>query len=120
MKVLVIDDSLLARKSIIKIFKEHEPGAVFIEAENGEKGLAQYIKEEPIDLVFLDLTMPVMDGFDTLENLLKINPALRVVIVSADIQPKAKERVMGLGAKAMIAKPISKDKMQELLIGGLI
>lgn len=119
MKVLVVDDSLLARRSVINVFKKAEPTAEFIEAENGSVCLERY-KEHAPDLVFLDLTMPVMDGYEALEKLVGFDPKARVVIISADIQTKAKERVLASGAKAMIAKPISPDKMQELLVSGLI
>jgi CheY-like chemotaxis protein len=99
MKVLVIDDSLLARRSVINVYKEAEPGTEFIEAENGAVGVERY-KEHAPDLVFLDLTMPVMDGYEALEQLMQINPDARVVIISADIQPKAKERVLATGGQS--------------------
>lgn len=121
MTVLVTDDSLLARKSLIKVLRELEPDAEMIEAQNGLEAYECYCKRSrDISLVFLDLTMPVMDGFEALEKIMAFDPQAKVVIVSADIQPKSQERVMSAGAKTVIPKPISSDKMRTLLLGGLV
>lgn len=121
MTVLVTDDSLLARKSLIKVLRELEPEAEMIEAQNGLEALERYKeRKREISIVFLDLTMPVMDGFEALEKIVAFDPQARVVIVSADIQPKSQERVMASGAKTVIPKPISIDKMRTLLLSGLV
>jgi len=121
MTVLVTDDSLLARKSLIKVLSELEPHAEFIEAGNGLEAVEYYkAHSKEISVVFLDLTMPVMDGFGALEAIMGFDANARVVIVSADIQPKSQERVMALGAKTVIPKPISLDKMRNLLLSGLV
>lgn len=121
MKILVTDDSMLARMSLKKVFSELEPSAEYIEAENGQVAVDKYKENmQDIRLVFLDLTMPVMTGYEALEEIIKINPKALVVVVSADVQPKAQERVMSSGAKAVIPKPISADKLRELLLKGII
>lgn len=121
MKILVTDDSMLARMSLKKVFSELEPGAIFLEAENGQLAIEAYKKnKDEVRLVFLDLTMPVMTGYEALEEIMKIDPSAKVIIVSADIQPKAQERVLSAGAKAIIPKPISVDKMRDLLLQGII
>jgi len=115
LKTLVTDDSKLARLSLIKVFKEFEPSCEIFQAENGEEAVATFERERP-RIVFLDLTMPIMDGFEALERIMALDPKAQVVIVSADIQPKAQERVKALGAKMMVPKPISMEKMQQILI----
>lgn len=117
MKVLVVDDSKLARLSIMKIVRETRPDAQITEAENGAIAVDLYSQSE-FDIVLLDLTMPVMDGFEALEKIRKIDPAAKVVVISADVQAKAKLKVLRLGATNMLPKPISKEKMQEILSEG--
>jgi CheY-like chemotaxis protein len=105
MKVLITDDSSLARKLLLKALPESLTDEVS-QAANGEEALAAY-EAGQAELMFLDLTMPVMDGFQTLEHLHKIEA--NVIVVSADIQPQARELVMALGAAAFIKKPISSE-----------
>ncbi len=114
MKVLVADDSKLARLSLIKEFKNIFQDEVdFYEAPNGLVAVEIY-KEHLPSIVFLDLTMPEMDGYGALEEIIKINPNAVVVVVSADVQQIAVDKVKALGARAHIAKPISSEKMAEI------
>ena len=111
MKVLVVDDSKIARMSIIKSLKEIVPDAEAIQATNGLEALEIFQKERP-EVVFLDLTMPVMDGYETLKRIMEIDKAAQVIIVSADIQSEAKLRVLVTGAKNMYPKPINNEIMK--------
>lgn len=114
MKILVVDDSKLARLSLIKILKELEPNFEIIEADNGLSAVMLYQEHSPV-AVFLDLTMPIMDGYKALEKMIALNSKAQVVIVTADIQAQAQAQVMALGAKIIIPKPISSKKMQTIL-----
>lgn len=114
MKILVVDDSKLARLTLIKTLKEHEPSCEIIEAENGAIAVELFKTEHP-GVVFLDLTMPIMDGFEALKLIMQIDPKAQVVVVSADIQTQAQEQVLGLGAKLMVPKPINSEKMLGVL-----
>ena len=114
MKVLVADDSKLARLSVIKEFKNVFQGEVeFFEAENGRIAIEVFKKELP-KIVFLDLTMPEKTGYEALEEMMKINSDASVVVISADVQPKSVQKVKELGAKTHVAKPISTEKMTEI------
>ena len=114
MKYLVVDDSKLARFSLVKSLKACVSEAEIIQATNGKEGV-ELVKSEKPDIVFLDLTMPIMDGYEALPLMLKLNRKLKVIIVSADVQEKAKTKVLELGAKLHIQKPINTDKMQKIL-----
>jgi len=114
MKYLVVDDSKLARLSLIKSLKTHVGEAEIFQATNGEEAVAT-MDSERADIVFLDLTMPVMDGYEALPKLLESNPKAKVIVVSADVQTKAQERVISLGAVLHIQKPINADKMKDIL-----
>ncbi len=113
-KYLVTDDSKLARKTLIKSLKEYVIEEKIFEANNGFEALKLILKEKP-DVVFLDLTMPVMDGYKVIPKIKDINPDIKIVVVSADIQEKAKEKVYALGANLHVQKPIKSDKMKAIL-----
>ncbi|WP_295054251.1 response regulator [Sulfuricurvum sp.] len=114
MKILVVDDSKLARLFLIKTLKELEPMAEILEAENGLIAVELFKQERP-SAVFLDLTMPVMDGYEALKEIIKIDSKAQVVIVSADIQAQAQSTVLESGAKMMVPKPINSEKMLSVL-----
>lgn len=111
--ILVVDDSAMARKMLIKAL----PATWDIEitqAGNGVEALEAY-RAGKADVMFLDLTMPVMDGYQVLETLQKEDLNSFVIVVSADIQPVARERVLKLGAIAFIKKPVSAEVMESVL-----
>ena len=114
MKYLVIDDSKLARLSLIKSLNTHIVDAKIFQATNGLEAI-EISKVEKPNIAFLDLTMPIMDGYEALPKMLEDNPKLKIVVVSADIQEQAKQRVIKLGAQLHVQKPIKPDKMKDIL-----
>lgn len=117
MKYLVTDDSKLARLSMVKAIKTFQEDAEIFQAENGQVAL-DLLKSEQPSVVFLDLTMPVMDGYEAIPKMLEIDPHVKIVVVSADIQTQAKEKVIELGAQLHVQKPIKPEMVEEIL--GLI
>jgi CheY-like chemotaxis protein len=112
MKILVIDDSTMARKMLIKTLKEFiSDDTQILQAKNGKEGVAQYKDEKP-DLVFLDLTMPEMDGFEALKYIKLYDEDAKVVVVSADIQKASLDKVKEDGAIDFVKKPIDSHKME--------
>jgi len=111
--VLICDDSALARKQMARSLPATLNADVTF-AEHGLQALS-LLAEQDFKLMFLDLTMPELDGFGTLEEMQKRGHITPVVVVSGDIQPKAKERVMALGAKEFIQKPIDIATLKEVL-----
>ena len=114
MKYLITDDSKLARLSLVKSLKTHVADADIYQANNGQEAV-NIVKAEKPDIAFLDLTMPIMDGYEALPLMLLANPKIKIVVVSADIQEQAKKRVIDLGAQLHVQKPINPDKMLEIL-----
>ncbi|MBF7070576.1 response regulator [Aliarcobacter butzleri] len=115
MKILVTDDSKMARKMVIKSLEESTIKDLEIfEAQNGQEAIDLY-KEISPKIVFLDLTMPIMDGFEALKRIKEIDQNAKVIIISADIQKLSMDRVRELGAFNFIKKPIDSLKMQQIL-----
>ncbi|ELE5027215.1 response regulator [Vibrio fluvialis] len=111
--VLICDDSALARKQMARSL----PASLNADITFAVHGLdaLSILKTQRFQLMFLDLTMPELDGFGTLEAMRDKGYTTPVVVVSGDIQPKAKERVLALGAKAFIQKPINKDDLNAVI-----
>jgi len=111
--VLIVDDSAVIRM-FIKNYLREEGGFEIREAADGEQAVAAYREARP-DLVFLDLTMPVMDGTMALGLIRELDPQAMVIVVTADIQGKSIQRVMELGAFTVLKKPPVKEKVLETL-----
>jgi CheY-like chemotaxis protein len=110
MRVLIVDDSGTARK-ILKKMLPAELRTDVIEAADGRQAL-ESCRQNTIGLMFLDLTMPEIDGYAVLASL---GPAalasLPVVVISGDVQDRARDKVMGLGARAYLKKPLSAEEL---------
>ena len=116
MVIIVADDSTLSRKSVIKSIPESiKEDATILEASNGLEALELY-KANRVDVMFLDLTMPVMSGYEALEEIMKFDSNATIVVISADIQPQAVERTKTLGAKDFVSKPIDETKMKMIFL----
>ena len=111
--LLVVDDSSFARKQVIRALpKDWE--VEISQAGNGEEALVQ-IEQGKGEVVLLDLTMPVMDGFGVLEAIKARDLPAVVIVISGDIQPEAEARVMKLGALAFIKKPLDSAQLSKVL-----
>lgn len=114
MKILIVDDSKLSRLTILKrIPAAVKESAEIFQGANGLEAVELYKEHHP-DIVFLDLTMPEMDGFEALGLIKDFDPTSRVHIVTADIQAKSQEKVMALGAAGVEAKPIAEGRLADI------
>jgi CheY-like chemotaxis protein len=115
-KALVVDDALLSRITVKKMLTNSQIDCV--EASNGREAL-KAIEENRFDIVFLDLLMPEMDGFEVLEALQKQNYSSPVIVISADIQKSSKTRCEKLGASGFLNKPVTEDELEKILSGNI-
>ena len=113
-KVLVCDDSVLARKQLMDAVKEISQGAVFIEGKNGTEAVELYKSEKP-DLVFMDIVMPEKDGNTALSEIKDFdNDAVIIIVSSVGTQDQLKKAIQ-LGAKDFIQKPFEKNQIKEII-----
>lgn len=111
--IVIADDSLLARKLLTNALSaDWEVDIAY--AANGCEALALY-RDGKASVMFLDLTMPDMNGYQVLETLRHEDLNTLVIVVSADIQPLARERVLELGAIAFVAKPVTSEALLPIL-----
>jgi two-component system, chemotaxis family, chemotaxis protein CheY len=112
-KILIVDDSPVSIKIMKSCIPKDQEYELF-DASNGELGVAKYKEVKP-DLTFMDLTMPVMNGFQALEEIIKYDAKAMVVIVTADVQVKAIAKAHDLGAFTVVKKPPTKDTIAAAL-----
>jgi two-component system chemotaxis response regulator CheY len=115
-KILIVDDSSLARRNLRQIL---EPaGYAVVEAEDGLIALERYFLEKP-DVVLLDLVMKGMYGLDVLRKLRELDPEARVLVVSADVQSSSQDLVEEAGGKGFVSKPFDREEILAALEAAL-
>lgn len=111
--VLIADDSAMSRKLIMRAFPDDWEVTVH-QAADGDEALAQ-LDQCHARVMFLDLTMPGTDGFSVLSAIQERGLDVFVVVVSADVQPRAEEHAAELGAAAFLRKPLDAEELRNLL-----
>ncbi|MEG1458009.1 MAG: response regulator [Acetivibrio sp.] len=102
-RIFIVDDSRTARK-VLKSVLEENGHEVIGEAGNGEEAL-RLIPEEAVDLITMDITMPIMDGIETLKKLVERGTKAKVVMVSASAQRDKILEALKSGACEFLQKP---------------
>ncbi|MGV8842631.1 MAG: response regulator [Pseudomonas sp.] len=111
--LLICDDSAMARKQLCRALPADWPVSV-TQAASGVQALA-IIRRGQTDVMLLDLTMPDMSGYQVLEALQAQKLSCKVIVVSADVQEQAVQRVLELGALAFVQKPADPDQLKNTL-----
>jgi two-component system, chemotaxis family, chemotaxis protein CheY len=117
-KILVVDDSeLLHRMYDLVLLRYRQVGAVILHARNGAEALSMLREHREIDLVLLDINMPVMNGLETLVELNRSGqlPHLKVIMVSTEGHEEDVRRAILSGATAYVTKPFSPTLLHELI-----
>jgi two-component system chemotaxis response regulator CheY len=118
-RVLVVDDSMFIAKQLGQIFTS-EGFEVAGTAADGAQGVEKYKELYPnIDLVTMDITMPVMDGVSALEKILEFDKEAVVIMVSALGKEDVVKKSLLMGAKSYIVKPLDRKKVLERVVSVL-
>ena len=112
-KILIVDDSKLARMSVAKLLSGLKPDWTRLEAANADEALKALTDSQP-DVVLLDFNMPGRDGLDIAAELRRRNPAMPVAVISANIQVEIVNRAGDAGA-TFLPKPLTEQALAEFL-----
>jgi len=109
-KLLIVDDSAIIRQAIQKHLMDFDIEVVGT-AEDGKIALEVFQETKP-DIVTLDITMPEVDGLTVLEEMLKIDENVKVMVVTALSDKSTGLKAIKLGAKSFLPKPFTPDKLR--------
>lgn len=112
--ILICDDSSFARKQVARALPNTIEASISY-ATNGAEALVA-LRAGKGGMLFLDLNMPVMDGYEVLQAIRDENLHSLVIVISGDIQPEAYLRVLELGALEFIKKPVDSEKLSEIMV----
>lgn len=113
-KVMVVDDALFMRSMIKDILATTGQYRVVGEAANGREAVEKFRELAP-ELVTMDIVMPVMDGIEATREIIKLDPSVKVVMVSALGQEALVIESIAAGARDFIVKPFSAEKVLKVL-----
>lgn len=112
-RVLLIDDTS-AYRMLLRLVLEGGGFEVVGEAADGTSGIEQAEALQP-DLILLDLSMPVMDGFEALPHLLMAAPAARILVLTGYVQEVVGGRVVEMGAHGIVEKGIRGEDLLDAM-----
>jgi len=113
---LIVDDSSFMRTFIGKLISD-QGLTVVGEAENGKIGVEKYKELKP-DIVFMDIVMEEMMGFEALKEIIEYDPDAVVIMISSAVeQDYMAGQAKSLGAKAVVLKPPTPKDIEEALAG---
>jgi PAS domain S-box-containing protein len=108
--VLVVDDEMLIRETLVQTL--HANGYEVYTAEDGSDALALYFqRRDDVDIVVTDLSMGQMDGLTLVRSLRRVNPAVRVIVSSAQLQKETIAILRSLGVTTFLDKPFTAEKL---------
>lgn len=114
-KVLIVDDSKLARMAVVKVLRSLHPDWTTVEAGDAMRALTSVGQESP-DFVLLDFNMPGKDGLTLAAEVRQLNPHIGVAVISANHQLEVIDRARASGA-TFIRKPLSEKALADFLSG---
>lgn len=109
MTLLIVDDSNIIRRTIARYIDRGQFSNVFT-AGNGREAIGIFRDQCP-DFVTLDITMPEVDGLDCLEEMMQINDAARILVISALADKATAIEALKRGAQAFLCKPFTADEL---------
>lgn len=114
---MVVDDSLVIREKIMQTL-ENEEFEIVGSAQNGIEAVEQFKALKP-DVMTLDITMPLMDGIETIQTIMDIDDSVRILVISALADKATLINAMKLGAYGFLCKPFNDmdlaDALEELV-----
>jgi two-component system CheB/CheR fusion protein len=111
--ILIAEDDSLIRLLFKIVLKD--TGAQVLFAKTGKEAVDIYSTTEGIDIVLLDIRMPVMSGIEAIEKILKIDPNAKIIMQTAYSMPDEKEKCYKKGCLGFLSKPIIKDELYATL-----
>ena len=113
LKIMIVDDSSIIRKIFAKNLEELGH-SVCVAAKDGREAISLYEKHKP-DLVTMDVTMPIMNGIESLKAIRKKDKDAKIIMVTSHGEERLVMEAITNGAKGYILKPITKENIEQAI-----
>jgi CheY-like chemotaxis protein len=115
-KALVVDDDMRTTFAVSRLLSER--GMKTIKADNGEKALRVLEENADVDLVLMDIMMPVMDGYEAMRRIRELDGDIRkvpIIALTAKAMPEDRRKCVEAGASDYMAKPVDPQRLMSML-----
>ena len=112
-KILIVEDDEFNFQFMQAIF--HGKGPEILRAKNGEEALQQYHEVDKINLILMDIQIPVIDGFEVTRRIRGEDPDIPIIAQTAFIHDHEQEKCMEAGCSGYISKPVDLGKLLDLV-----
>jgi two-component system chemotaxis response regulator CheY len=114
MNVLIADDNAIMRKIVNTNLKVLFPDANVEEVANGKEAVSS-IKHNEFNLIFLDISMPILNGFEVLDNIDLENRKFHIIIISGELSKENLDRVKSYNIRYIIEKPFDTKSFNQVM-----
>jgi two-component system chemotaxis response regulator CheY len=111
--VMIVDDSMIMTQKLSVMLRELGHQVVRV-CKDGAEAMRDYPMVKP-DLVTMDITMPGMDGIDTMKAIMAASPEARVIMVTSHGQEAMVVRALEAGALGYVLKPVTKERLSAMI-----
>ena len=114
-RLLLVDDDLRNTFALSKLLRKH--GLDIVIADNGQMALDRLNEDPSIELVIMDIMMPVMDGYQAMHEIRaqKAFAHVPIIALTARAMPEEQEKCMAAGANDYLTKPVDIERLLTLL-----
>jgi DNA-binding NarL/FixJ family response regulator len=112
-KILIVDDSKLARMAVARALSNLRPDWMRLEATNSDEAVA-LAQQSPVEVALLDFNMPGRDGLALAAEIRALDPNIVLALISANVQQEVVDRAHQIGA-TFLAKPLTEDALAAFL-----
>ncbi|MBN2768542.1 MAG: response regulator [Campylobacterales bacterium] len=112
LNVLVVDDDFINRKLLENILKKHDEVIEILEAENGEDALAKIASNPQINMILLDIIMPIIDGMEFLKKFRADMKYTNIPVIILSTDDTKKTEALNHGANDFLRKPIKEEDLK--------
>ena len=113
-RLLIVDDSNVIRSRIENVYKDDNEIEIVGKAMNGQQAI-YYVKNHTPDAVTMDLTMPKLDGVACIEEIMKINRNIKILVISALADKATGIKAISKGARGFLNKPFTDEELQSAM-----
>ncbi len=115
LSILIVDDDFINRKLLSTMLKKNSIVENIVEAENGQDAIEKLQSNDKIDLILLDIIMPIMDGVEFLKNIRQNRFYANIPIAILSTDDSKKSETLNHGGNAFLTKPIRETELFALI-----